>query len=125
MIPWPDRQPQRILVSTIAAYWRCLVLLLCLSRGFAQEIRTNYPIDLPTALRLANARNLDVQIARSRLKEAQAARESAFEQFLPWLSPGVAYRRHQDQIQDVAGAIIDADKQSYTIGASLTAQLDI
>ncbi len=47
-----------------------------------------YPIDLPTALRLANAQNLDIQIARERLKEAKANHESAVEQFFPWISPG-------------------------------------
>ena len=47
-----------------------------------------YPVDLPTALRLANAQNLDIQIARERLKEAKANHESAVEQFFPWISPG-------------------------------------
>jgi len=47
-----------------------------------------YPIDLPAALRLANAQNLDIQIARERLKEAKANHESAVEQFFPWISPG-------------------------------------
>ena len=34
-----------------------------------------YPIDLPTALRLAGAQNLDIQIAREHLNEALANRE--------------------------------------------------
>jgi len=45
------------------------------------------PIDLPTVLRLAGAQNLDVQIARERLNEAQASRETALEQFVPSLTP--------------------------------------
>jgi len=84
-----------------------------------------YPIDLPTALRLANAQNLDIQIARERLKEAKANHESALELFFPWISPGAAYRRHENRIQDVAGNIINADKQSYTVGGVLTAQMDL
>ena len=84
-----------------------------------------HPIDLPTVLRLANAQNLDIQIARQRLDEARANRQSALELFFPWLSPGFAYRRHEDRIQDVAGNIIDADKQSYTLGGTLSAQADV
>ena len=84
-----------------------------------------YPIDLPTALRLANAQNLDVQIARERLKEAKANHESAVELFLPWISPGVAYRRHENRIQAVDGAMLDVDKQSYAVGATLTAQVEL
>jgi len=84
-----------------------------------------YPIDLPTVLRLANAQNLDIQIARERLKEAKANHESAVEQFFPWISPGVAYRRHENRIQDVVGNIIDADKQAYAVGGALAAQMDL
>jgi outer membrane protein TolC len=82
-------------------------------------------IDLPTALRLAKAQNLDVQIARERLNEARAVRQSALELFFPWLSPAAGYRRHEDRIQDVAGNIIDADKQSYTVGGTITAQAEL
>src|SRR6059036_962777 len=84
-----------------------------------------YPIDLPTALRLANAQNLDIQIARERLKEAKANHESAVELFFPWISPGAIYRRHENRIQDVVGNIIDADKQSYAVGGAITAQMDL
>src|SRR4051794_18611812 len=56
-------------------------------------------IDLATTLRLANARNLDIQIARQRVAEAKATHESTLLQFLPWLSPGISYRRHDDLIQ--------------------------
>src|SRR5947207_12722266 len=91
------------------------------------SVTTNnvYPIDLPTALRLANAQNLDIQIARERLKEGKANRESAVELFLPWISPGAVYRRHENRIQDVVGNIIDADKQSYPVGGAITAQMDL
>src|ERR1051325_8846416 len=84
-----------------------------------------FPIDLPTTLRLANAQNLDIQIARERLNEARANHESAVEQFLPWIAPGAVYRRHEDRIQAVDGTILDVDKQSYTVGGALTAQMDL
>jgi outer membrane protein TolC len=84
-----------------------------------------FPVDLPAVLRLAGAQNLDVQIARERLAEAQANHESAIAQFFPWLSPGASYRRHENRIQAVDGPIFDADKQSYTVGGALTAQMDL
>jgi outer membrane protein TolC len=83
-----------------------------------------YPIDLPTALRLAGARNLDVQIARERLNEAQAGRQSAVEQFFPWIAPGITYHRRDGVAQAVpSGVISDAHYQSYSPGVSLTAQI--
>jgi outer membrane protein TolC len=82
-------------------------------------------IDLPTTLRLANAQNLDVQIAREQLKEAKANHESAMEQFFPWISPGASFRRHENEIQAVDGTMMEVNKQSYTVGGALTAQVDL
>src|SRR5262245_7557510 len=91
----------------------------------AQDTNRTFPIDLPTALRLANAQNVDVQIARTRIEEARANRDSAVERFFPWLGVGAGYRRHEGRIQDVAGEIFDAEKQSYNAGGTLTAQLEL
>src|SRR5947207_9008178 len=96
-----------------------------MSAGEQSASAAVYPIDLPTALRLVGAQNLDVQLARERLAEARANHESAVAQFFPWLSPGAVYRRHENRVQAVDGAIFDADKQYYTIGGSLTAQMDL
>lgn len=84
-----------------------------------------YLIDLPTALQLAGAQNLDVKIARERLAEATANNESALLQFFPWLSAGITYRRHDDQIQDTTGNILEVHKQSYAPGGALVSQLDL
>ena len=56
-------------------------------------------IDLATALRLAGANAIDVQIARERLKAAEAVAVSTLAQLLPWLSAGTTYRRHGALIQ--------------------------
>jgi outer membrane protein TolC len=95
--------------------------------GSPSSVTTNgvYLIDLPMALRLANAQNLDVQIARERLNEAKANHESAVQLFFPWISPAAAYRRHDNRIQAVDGTMLDADKQSYTVGGALTAQVEL
>lgn len=82
-------------------------------------------IDLPTALRLAGADNLDVQLAREKVVEAQAAHESTRERFFPWVSPAITFQRHRDNAQTVNGPIIDADKQSLAMGVMLAAQIDL
>lgn len=83
-----------------------------------------YPIDLPSALRLAGAQNLDVQIAQERMNEAKAQYEQAREQFFPWLTPSLGYRHHSGNTQAADGTILDADYQSYTVGGALEAQVD-
>ena len=107
-----------------------LALLTAAFLGFAcAGAETNapglYPVDLLTVLRLAGAQNLDIQIARERLAEARANYGSAVLQFFPTLSPGISYRRHDDNIQDVAGNIFEVHKQSYAPGATLGAQVDL
>ncbi len=85
-----------------------------------------YPIDLPTALRLADAENLDVRIARERLKEAQANRTSAVEQFLPWIAPTVGYHRRDGVAQaSPSGTIGEAHFDAYSPGIGLTAQMSL
>jgi outer membrane protein TolC len=92
----------------------------------AQPTNSVYPIDLPTTLQLAGAQNLDIQIARERLAEAQANRQSAMERFFPWMTAGAAYHRRDGVAQAVpAGTISDAHYQSYNPGAALTAQMDV
>src|SRR5258706_2274909 len=84
-----------------------------------------YLIDLQAALRLAGAHNLDIHIARQRLAEARANYESGLWQFLACLEPGVSYRRHDNLMQGVEGRIIEAHKESYAVGPSLSGQLDL
>ncbi len=84
-----------------------------------------YAIDLATALRLAGASAIDVQIARERLNVAKAVAISTLTQLLPWLSAGTTYRRHGALIQDVVGNILRADKESYTVGPAANLQVDV
>lgn len=103
------------------------VLFACkvASAGEADLTHKIYVIDLPTTLRLAGARNLDIQIARQQLAEAEASQESALEKFFPSVAPGVTYRRHDNLIQNTEGVIEDVHKQSYAPGATVTAQTEI
>jgi outer membrane protein TolC len=102
-----------------------LAWLLSLTTS-TQAAAEEYPIDLPTCLRLAGAQNLDIELARQRLKEAEANHTAALEQFFPWLAPGVTYHRRDGLAQAVpAGTISEAHFQSYSPGAALGAQLDL
>ncbi len=82
-------------------------------------------IDLPATLRLAKAQNIDVRIAEEKLTEARARQEMALWQFFPTITPGIGYRRHDDLIQDVSGHVIEVHKDSYGLGPTLNAQLDL
>ena len=108
------------------ALWAASLLAFGLTSALAQPTNGGYPIDLATALQLAGAQNLDIQIARERLAEVQANRQSALEQFFPWVTAGAAYHRRDGVAQAVpAGTISDAHYQSYNPGAALTAQMDL
>ncbi len=87
-----------------------------------QEARA---IDLATVLRLAGAQNLDVQIAAQRLEEARAVHRITLEQFFPWLSAGLTYRRHDDLLQDTLGDLVEVHKGSYAPDVGLAAQTDV
>ncbi len=92
--------------------------------AYAQGTNHTFPIDLPTTLRLANARNLDVQIARERLNEARGNRQSSIEQFIPSLTPGVTYHRRDGMAQAVpAGTVSETHLQSYAPGGTVVAQV--
>jgi len=96
-----------------------LVCLPCRAEDAEQKI------DLPTVLRLAGAQNLDIQIARQRLKEAEAEKAAATERFFPWIAPGFTYHRRDGVAQAVpSGIISDAHFQSYSPGVTLAGQVD-
>ena len=103
------------------------VMSVSAARAADEAAGTNaFLIDLPTALRLAGAQNLDVQLARQQLAEANAHYESTRLQFFPWLAPGVTYHRRDGNAQAVpAGTISDAHFQSYAPGATIAAQVEL
>ncbi len=107
-----------------------LALSLAWHVAFAQEpppatVPSTYPIDLPTTLRLAGARNLDVQLARTVVDEAHADYASAIEGFLPTVVPAASYLRHTGRDQAVDGPLIDVTKHNESTGVSATAQIPV
>jgi outer membrane protein TolC len=76
------------------------------------------PINLPTALRLAGARPLDIALASERVRLAAAELERAQVLWLPTILLGADYSRHDGQLQDVAGNVFGTSKSSFMLGAA-------
>lgn len=94
---------------------------LCVSAAQGAEATLN----LEAALRLAGANNLTIRMARERVTEALSHLQQQREQFLPWVAPGVGYRRHDGNLQDVVGEVFDVSKQSGNVALAVQAQVDL
>ncbi len=79
------------------------------------------PIDLPSALRLAGAQDLDISIARERVGQAIAELEQARVLWLPSIYVGPNWIRHDGQVQTVQGPIQTVSKSSLFLGATAAA----
>jgi outer membrane protein TolC len=77
-----------------------------------------YPINLPTAMKLGNARNLDIELASRRLQVAAAQLQGAKVLWLPNLIVGTDYYRHDGRIQDIQGNVFDTSKQGFMVGGA-------
>ncbi len=82
------------------------------------------PIDLPTALRLAGANNIDLALVKEALTQAQAQNEAATLSLLPTLSGGFGYSKHNGAVQDVSGNVIEAYKQLHSITGGINSQIN-
>lgn len=82
-----------------------------------EGVVTTYPINLPTALQLAGASPLDIEIASQKLQIAFAQLQTAKLLWLPDVSLGLDYLRHDGQIQDVGGRVFTTSKSSLMLGA--------
>ena len=86
-----------------------------------EEFDKALPINLPTALQLANARPLDIALASQRIQIAVAGLDRAKILWLPTLYLGADYYRHDGQLQDVAGSVFGASKSAVMVGAGPSA----
>lgn len=87
--------------------------------------QTAVPIDLPTALRLAGANNIDLALVRTAERQAKAANDAATLSFFPWLSVGASYAHHTGAGQEFSGNVLNVDKQLYGRAATLGVSLDL
>ncbi len=74
------------------------------------------PINLPTALQLANVRAVDVAAATERIKAAVALLEQARVLWLPTITVGGDYNRHDGPVQNNDGTIVQASHSSMMFG---------
>lgn len=74
------------------------------------------PIDLPTALRLANAQNLQVALAREQIRQALARVDAAQTLWLPSIRGGLNYNRHDGAIQAVDGTQFNTSRAAFYSG---------
>ena len=78
--------------------------------------RSIEPIDLPNALRLAGARDVDIAIARRRVNQSLADLQYAYAQWLPSLFLGPTWYRADGQIQTITGQVENVDRSSLFLG---------
>jgi outer membrane protein TolC len=74
------------------------------------------PINLPTALQLANARAVDIAATAARIQVAAAVLSQAWALWLPSVTLGGDYYRHDGPIQDVSNAVFNDDHGSLMFG---------
>jgi outer membrane protein TolC len=79
-----------------------------------------HPIDLATALRLADAVNPTIGAARTLILEALATQMAARSLLLPSLNTGVSYRGHSGVLERSSGKIINDSLQSLYIGSGVS-----
>jgi outer membrane protein TolC len=78
------------------------------------------PINLPTTLRLVDASNPTIALARERINEAYANLRQAQVLLLPSLQTGPAYIRHDGLLQNSTGLIINTSKWNFFEGGGAT-----
>jgi outer membrane protein TolC len=77
----------------------------------------SFPIDLPTALRLAGANNLQIAFAIEQVSQAAARVDSADVLWVPSLNGAVIYNNHAGRIQGTEGQVLEVSRNSLFVGA--------
>lgn len=91
--------------------------LLPASTALPEGVEKPLPINLPTALQLANAQAIDVQLASERVRLAVAQWQQARALWLPDILLGPSYYRHDGRVQDIQGNVFDTSKDAFLLGA--------
>jgi outer membrane protein TolC len=91
----------------------------------AVDDQNRLEIDLPTAVRLADERNVDVAIFLARIEAATARLTQARLTAVPNIRVGTAEERHEGTIQETSGNVIDADRASRFRGVTADLRVDI
>ena len=81
------------------------------------EATPPYAIDLPTALRLADAQNPEIAEARVAILAALAEQLASYSLLLPSLNAGPTYHAHTGNLIRSTGQVLNVSSQSLYIGA--------
>ena len=92
-----------------------LFLTLSIQPVTAGENET-FNIDLATALRLADADNTQVALAREKVIQAEAELAESKTRLIPDLTVGASYHRHDGPIQETNGNLQDVERSSSFAG---------
>ncbi len=84
---------------------------------------TPLPINLPTALKLVNARSLDISMASQRIMAANAQLEFARAKWLPHVTIGADYYHHDGPLLDNAGTVLRSSRSALYVGGGVNAIL--
>jgi outer membrane protein TolC len=74
------------------------------------------PINLPTALKLANARPIDIGLASERIRAAMAQLQQAKVLWLPTIYLGLDYFRYDGQNPTAEGPLETVSKSTFMVG---------
>jgi outer membrane protein TolC len=77
---------------------------------------TSFDIDFSTALSLVSGNNPQVAFARERINEAFAQWQAAKVLWLPSIRAGISYNKHEGQLQNSTGRILDVSRSSLQSG---------
>src|SRR5438132_12881670 len=102
------RLPHRTIPLLLTALCVCGEIRAQITYGskMAPRAGEERPIDLFTALRLANVDNPEIRLARERVREAVALRQLAAAQFLPNINVGGNFDHHLGPLQLSSGEIL-------------------
>jgi outer membrane protein TolC len=82
----------------------------------ALESLEQYPLDLGTAIALVAGQNPQVGFARWRIEEAYAQLSQAEVLWLPTIQAGLNYNRHDGNLQNIEGHIVDVNRSALNAG---------
>jgi outer membrane protein TolC len=83
------------------------------------------PIDLDSVLRLAEESNRQVALAREKLHESELKNEASLSAWLPQVSAGIGYYRHEGGIQDFTGRLINSSFGAISPGLDIQSEVDV
>jgi outer membrane protein TolC len=95
-----------------------IVSLVFSLASHAQEVPTSgsMPIDLATALKLANARNYQIALANEQVKQSAAELRQKEYLLIPTLSVGASWHHSEGRLQESGGSIREVSRSSAFFG---------